>query len=274
MTEPVKAVHSWSLFRAMGRYVAPGSMPLGGLPERSSPETGGLGVLELPAALAEYGYRSTQLCHFYLPSRDAAFLAELRGAFDQAGVELECFLIDDGDLTDPDAGDEQEGWVSAWLDVAEQLGAARARVVAGKRAPSAGALDASAERLSRLAERHTDVRVVTENWHALLPDAAAVNGLLDRTEGRIGFLADLGNWSGPTKYAELAGVAGRAETCQAKCRTDEAGALQLDDYRASLQVLADAGYAGPLALVYDGPDPDEWGHLETEYATVAEVFAS
>ena len=274
MTEPMKAVHSWSLFRAMGRYVAPGSMPLGGLPERSSPGTGGLGVLELPAALAEHGYRSAQLCHFYLPSRDAAFLGDVRAAFDDAGVELECFLIDDGDLTDPDAGDEQEAWISRWLEVAEQLGAPRARVVAGKRPPTPATLDASAARLSRLADRHTDVRLVTENWHALLPDADSVNALLDRTDGRVGFLVDLGNWSGPTKYAELAAVAGRAETCQAKCRTDSSGALELTDYRASLQVLADADYAGPLALVYDGPDPDEWGHLETEYGVIGKVFAS
>ena len=55
-------------------------------------------------------------------------------------------------------------------------------------------------RLVQLAERHTDVRLVTENWHALLPHAAAVNELLDRTGGRVGFLIDLGNWSGPGKY--------------------------------------------------------------------------
>jgi sugar phosphate isomerase/epimerase len=249
-------------------------MPLGGLPEREQPEAGGMSVLELPAALAAHGYRSTQLCHFYLPNREAAFLGEVRSAFAEADVELECFLIDDGDLTDPDAGDDQEAWVSGWLDVAEQLGAVRARVDAGKRPPSVETLDASGARLSRLAERHTDVRLVTENWHALLPDAASVLGLLDRAEGRIGFLVDLGNWSGSSKYAELAAVAGRAETCQAKCRTGNSGQLELDDYRTSLQVLRDADYTGPLALVYDGPDPDEWGHLETEYAVVGEVFAS
>ena len=268
---PTKAVHSWSLFRAMGRYVAPGSMPGGAMPEVA--ETRGLRLLELPRELADHGFRSTQLCHFYLPTRDPGYLAELRSAFDAAEVELECFLIDDGDLTDPTAGEQQESWISDWLSVAEQLRAPRARVVAGKRAPTPELLAVSAQRLSSLADRHRGTRVVTENWHALLPDAAAVNELLDRAEGRVGFLVDLGNWSGPDKYAQLALVAERAETCQAKCRTDADGNLQADDYRAALQVLRDAEYAGPLALVYDGSDPDEWAKLEEEYALVCNVFA-
>ncbi|GAA3605195.1 TIM barrel protein [Microlunatus ginsengisoli] len=272
--KPVKAVHTWSLFRTMGRFVAPGSMPMGGLPERQHPEEGGLPLLELPAALAEHGYRSAQLCHFYLPTVEPGYLAELRDAFDRAGVQLECFLIDEGDLAHPDpaVSAAQQDWIAGWLDVAAALGAPRARVVAGKQPPSPGALDTSARGLSRLAERHTDVRIVTENWHALLPDAASVLGLLDRTEGRIGFLVDLGNWSGPTKYAELAAVAGRAETCQAKCRTEADDRLDLADYRSSLEVLRDAGYDGPLALVYDGPDSDEWANLEAEYALVDQVF--
>jgi sugar phosphate isomerase/epimerase len=215
-----------------------------------------------------------QLCHFYLPSRDPGYLAELRSAFEESGVALECFLIDDGNLTDPTAGEEQEAWISGWLSVAEQLQAPRARVVAGMHAPTSQLLATSARRLSSLADRHGGTRIVTENWHALLPDATSVNELLDRAGGRIGFLIDLGNWSGPDKYDQLAQVAARAETSQAKCRTDAEGNLQADDYRSALQVLRGVGYAGPLALVYDGNDPDEWAKLEEEYALVCDVFAS
>ena len=43
--QPDKAVHTWSLFRTMGRHVAAGSMPSGALPERAGD---GLTVLELP----------------------------------------------------------------------------------------------------------------------------------------------------------------------------------------------------------------------------------
>ena len=267
----IKALHSWSLFRTLGRRVAAGSMPSGAIPEGGHR---GLSLLELPAALAARDFSSVQLCHFYLTSRDPSYLAEVRSAMADAEVTLGCLLIDDGDLTDPNAGDEQEAWISGWLDVAEQLGTPAARVIAGKRPPTPELLADSARRLRRLAAGHPELRLLTENWHALLPDAASVLQLLELGEDEVGFLVDLGNWSGPTKYVELARVAARAETCQAKCRAGSDGDLDLDDYTRSLEVLRDGGYGGVLALVYDGPDDDEWANLEREFAVVQEVFGS
>ncbi|WP_091408631.1 sugar phosphate isomerase/epimerase family protein [Friedmanniella luteola] len=269
LSPATKALHTWSLFRTLDRYVAPGSMPLGGLPESPGPAPD---LLALPAELARHGYGSAQLCHFYLPRLDQPYLAEVRAAFAEAEVVLECLLVDDGDLADPVEGDAQRDWVSTWLTAAGDLGAVRARVVAGQQPPTEETLTASAGRLQQLADRHPEVRLVTENWHALLPDAAAVTGLLDRTGGQVGFLVDLGNWKGPDRHAQLAAVAGVAETCQAKVRTDADGRLDLAEYRTCLTILADAGYAGPLALVHDGPDPDEWGRLEDAHAVVRSVF--
>ncbi|MGJ6979164.1 sugar phosphate isomerase/epimerase family protein [Aestuariimicrobium soli] len=270
--KPAKSVHTWSLFRTMGRFVAPGSMPL----NRSLTEGGGggLDLLELPAALADHGFATAQLCHFYLPRLDDSYVDELRAAFAEAGVELEAFLIDDGDPAHPTEADAQVDWISGWVTIAERLGATRTRVCAGQQLPSPTTLAASAAGLVRLADRHGDTRIVTENWLALLPDAASVNGLLDRTEGRVGFLIDLGNWKGPGKYAELAAVAPRAETCQAKVTTNAAGEIDADDFRACLTVLNEANYTGPLALVHDGPDNDEWGKLDEAYALVSSAGQS
>jgi sugar phosphate isomerase/epimerase len=270
-TSPAKAVHSWSLFRTLGRYVAPGSMPSGALPEGGD---GGLPLLELPAELGRRGYGSVQLCHFYLSSREVSYLTDVRAAFDEAGVEIECLLIDDGDLTHPTHGAEQVAWISAWMDAAEHLAAPRVRVPAGKLPPSADTLQLSAGRLTQLAHEHPEVRLVTENWHALLPDAASVNTLLDLTGDRIGFLIDLGNWTGPDKYRELAAVAGRAETCQAKAATDATGAIDEHDYRSSLNVLRNANYTGPLAMVYAGADDDEWTKLDQIYSIIESTFAA
>ena len=196
MTHPTKAVHSWALHRTLGSYVAAGAMPMGGLPAGGG---GGLALLDLPAELARRGYGAFQLAHFYLPSTDPGYLADLRSALSEANVELECFLIDDGDPTDTTGSAPDEDWVSGWLDVAAALGAPRARVVAGKSEPTPLRLDASAGVLRRLADRHPELRVVTENWHALLPNADAVIALLERTEDRVGFLVDLGNWRGPSE---------------------------------------------------------------------------
>lgn len=269
MTTPAKALHSWSLFRTLGRFVAHGSMPSGGMPAGGG---GGLDLLALPAALAEHGFSSVQLCHFYLPRVDPDYLAELRTSFDAAGVDLECFLIDDGDLVHPSDAAAQLDWISRWIEVAEQLGVQRVRVPAGQQPPTPERIAASAAALLELADRHPSSRIVIENWLALTPDAASVNALLDQTHGRIGFLIDLGNWTGEGKYAELEAVAARAETCQAKVMTDQSGAIDADDYRRVLGILKAADYSGPLAMVHDGPDGDEWGKLDEAYGIVQEVW--
>lgn len=237
---------------------------------------GSLDLLELPAALRQRGYDTVQICHFHLPSQDASYLAELRSALSDAEITLDAVLVDDGDLTHPTEADDQEKWIAGWLDTSAELGADRARVIAGKAAPTPERLTDSARRLSRLAAQ-ASVRVVTENWLGLLPSAMTVTSLLDQTDGNVGFLIDLGNWTGATKYAELTAVAGRAETCHAKCAfappaSGGPAVPDAEDYRACLHLLKDAGFTGPLALIYDGPDDDEWAALEQEKEIVRSVF--
>ncbi|MDQ4044421.1 MAG: TIM barrel protein [Chloroflexota bacterium] len=230
----------------------------------------GLSLLDLPAALRTHGYETLQLVHFHVPSRDQSYVEKLRAALAESGVTLDAVLIDDGDLTAPDA-DAAEAWIGDWIGTASAFGARRARVVAGKAAPTPESIRESARRLTRLAASHPDIRVVIENWWGMLPDADAVLALLEATGDSVGLLVDLGNWSGPDKYEQLARIAPLAETCHAKCRFSESGPDR-EDFRRSLQVLSQAGFEGPLALIYDGPDDDEWGCLDIEFGIVNEVF--
>ncbi len=266
-----RAVSTWSLHRTLGRFTGPNSAFTGGRFIDAEPSPDRLSLLELPAVLQQRGYGAVQICHFHLPSRSPAYLGELRAALNDSGVELEALLIDDGDLTSPEAADDAEAWIGGWLETATALGARRARVCAGRSAPTAGTLRASAERLVRLAESHPGVRIVTENWMELLPDADAVLTLLDATGESVGLLIDLGNWSGPGKYRELARIAPLAETCHAKCRFTD-GVPDRGDFQKSLQVLKESGYDGPLALIYDGRGDDEWTALDTEFEIVRSVF--
>lgn len=266
----MKAVSTWSLHRTLGSYVEPSSLIRMSIPTGSGD---GLPLLELPAELARHGFDTVQIVHFHLPSREPSYLGELRSALESSGVTLDALLVDDGDLTDADDAAEQEAWISGWVDVASALGARRARVIAGRSAPSPATLEAAAAGLLRLARRHTDIRIVTENWLELLPDAASTQDLFSRTGDEVGFLIDLGNWKGAGKYDELAAVAARAETCHAKAHHSPADGLDADDYRRTLGILHKAGFDGPLALVYDGQDTDEWRWLDAEHAIVGEVFA-
>lgn len=267
-----KTVSTWSLHRTLGNDVAEDSSieggPLMDLPARQ----GGMTLLELIPELATRGFGALHLCHFHLASRDDAYLAEVKQALADHGVHLEMLLIDDGDLMNDDV-DRQMAWYDGWLTVAEKLGAERARVCAGRQAPTPERLRLSGDRMALLAGQHPSVRLVTENWMEATPDAASVNTVLDAAGGAAGLLIDLGNWAAPAKYDELAEIAGRAESCHAKCVFDDNGP-DADDFRRCLVILKDAGYDGLLALIYDGPDDDEWAGLEKEAALLAEVFGA
>jgi sugar phosphate isomerase/epimerase len=221
-----------------------------------------LDLLDLPGELATRGYDVVQLCHFHLPSRDAAYLTELCASLADAHVTLDALLIDSGDLVHPTDADEHEAWIAGWLEDAGTLGATRGRVIAGQADPTPELLQQSARRLRRLAAG-SPVRVVTENWMALLPTATHVHQLLEATAGDIGLLVDLANWTGPDRDAQLASIAALAETSHAKCTVKADGSLDTDDFRRALSAVTAGGFAGPLCLVYDAADPDEWEGLAT-----------
>jgi sugar phosphate isomerase/epimerase len=270
-----RAVSTWSLHRTLGRFVADDPVPEGDAGFTPSGPVDGVALLDLPEMLAERGYHTVQICQFHVPHRDRGYLEELKGALTTHGITLDAVLVDAGDLVHDEFADAHESWIAQWLDDAAVLGAAKARVIAGQQPPSPQRLADSGRRLRRLAAG-TDLRVVTENWMALLPSPAEVHRVLEVAEGEVGLLIDLGNWTGPGKYDQLASIAPLAETCHAKCHTvpDQEASLDTEDYRRSLQVLADAGFSGPLALVYDGPDDDEWGRLDAEHQIVTTVFSA
>ncbi|GAA2099027.1 TIM barrel protein [Microlunatus panaciterrae] len=265
------AVSTWSLHRTLGSYyLDTPADPRDGVAEARWGEPR-LSLLELPDELRRRGYDTLQICHFHLPSRDQSYLDELRSALAQAGIRLDAVLIDDGDLTHPTEADAHETWVGEWLDTATALGADRARVIAGMATPTPDRLSESAQRLARLAAGHPGIRVVTENWMDLLPSSVEVHELLQQTGEQVGLLLDLGNWRGATKYTHLASVSALAETCHAKCGFSATGP-DAEDFRHCLELLRAADYAGPLALIYDGPDDDEWAMLEREKEIVQSVF--
>lgn len=269
-TLPQRAVSTWSLHRTLGQYIAEDSAVGGGpfMPQNADADPNAL--MNLIPELATRGYQALQICHFHLESREPDYLRKVRAELEKHGVTLDALLIDAGDLSATDI-EPQLAWYDSWLDAAVQLGAKRARLCAGRSEPTEALLQRSGQLLARLAQNHPDVRIVTENWMEMIPNAEALLTVLEAAGDDVGLLIDLGNWAKPGKYEQLALIADRAETCHAKCAFTDQGPDD-EDFRRALGTLKHVGYTGPLALIYDGPDPDEWGGLDAEWAIVQDVF--
>jgi sugar phosphate isomerase/epimerase len=232
-------------------------------------------LLELPARIAAAGIHTLEICHFHVPSREAADLKQLRSTMEEAEVELWSFLIDGGDIAHPDYHERDTAWAEGWLDVAAQLGAKNARVSGGKQPPSAEAIARSERNLAQLsaAAQKRGLRLMTENWQSLLSTPDIVLTMLDKLDGEVGLCADFGNWQGAQKYDDLAQIFPRAESCHTKAHFSAPGQMDRADFVQCLELTRAANFAGPYTLIYDGPGNDEFAGLRLEQEVVAPYLA-
>jgi sugar phosphate isomerase/epimerase len=259
------AVSTWSLHRLLGT-VYPHDLATSEIgPETLTYGAGDESLLGLPSVLANHGYHRLEIVSFHLRSRDPIYLGELRDQLKVSNVRLQTLLIDAGDISHPEHGARDQKWIAGWIEIANELGAENARIIAGKQKPTRDALDRSVKALTALADGNagSPVRLVTENWFDLLAEPAHVHFLLDKLDGRIGLLGDFGNWGGPNKYSDLKSIFGRAELCHAKASFID-GDLDEADYGACVRLAEEAGYKGPYTLIFDSEIPGEWHGLATE----------
>ena len=182
-------------------------------------------------------------------------------------------LIDDGDLTNAPTLERDRAWIARWIEAAAVLGAENARVIAGKSMATAETLSMAVAGLSEMVAlgQKRDVRIVTENWHDLLATPVEVHHVLDHVPG-LGFMADTGNWSGLSKYDDLASIFARADLCHAKAGFSDGLVLDEADFAACLLAAEQAGYDGPMTLIF-ADDGDEWHGLEIERQFVKQFVA-
>lgn len=259
------AVSTWSLHRLLGATY-PHDLTTDAVSDGE--DTYGEGeesLLGLPSVLANHGYQRLEIVSFHLRSRDPVYLGELRDQLKVSGVTLQTLLIDAGDMTDPLVGERDTRWIAGWLEVANELGAENARVIAGKQPTSTEALERSVLGFRHLlsANAGSSVKIVTENWFGLLSTPEAVHVLLDQLDGQVGLLADFGNWTGPDKYADLKSIFPRASLCHAKANFTS-GQLDEADYGLCIAAAEEAGYTGPYTLIFDADHPHEWSGLAEE----------
>lgn len=223
-------------------------------------------LLELPAILAQKGFRAVEIGHFHILDTSEEYLQQLRYAIDQAGIRFYALLLDYGDISSSDATRSIADieWMKRWIDIASIAGAERVRIIGGQAEPTdKEALARSADALRQLCSYADSrgVKVVTENFRPLTSVAENCLALLEACGERLGLITDFGNFAGDNKLAELVKIIRHSESIHAKAITDDQGFPDAEEFQLCLNLVKAAGYEGPIVLIYDGPH-DMWEGIE------------
>ena len=226
----------------------------------------GTPLVDVPAHMAQHGITTLEVCHFHLPSTDAAYIQRLRAAVEAAGVELYSMLIDGGDIVAPDPAQRAADMelTQSWIDIASALGAQQVRVAAGRQPVTPDVIQTSAQNLRTCAQYASTrgLRTITENWLITSEQPGDLLAILDGCNGTVGLCADTGNAEAtPDKYATLEQLLPRASSVHFKARYQPDGTVNKDDARHCVALMEQAGFDGVVTLIYDRKH-DEWGGIE------------
>ncbi len=260
------SVSTWALNRQLGplrwtRWDPATQRPVC-VPE-DRPRT--LALTALPARLAAMGLQACELGHFHLPAIAEitdAYAAEVRAAFDSAGITLWSLLVDYGDLSsaDPRRSEADRRYIAEWVRTASRLGARHVRVVAGEGSPDdPAAVDRAVTALGALADLGAEVgvRILTENFRRLCSTAEVCVAICERLPGRVHLTADFGNFPRPSRLASLTTIFPYARSAHAKAELSPDGTPDAADFWRLLDIGAANGFDGAYTVVYEGPD-DQW----------------
>ena len=265
------SVSSWALNRHLGplhwtKWDPRAHTPVTMVEDR--PRT--LPLTNLPARLAAMGLQACELGHFHLPALETIRnddAAEIRQAFERAGVVLWSLLVDYGDISaaDPQRRDADRAYIAGWVRLAARLGARHVRVVAGEGSPyDEAAIDRAVAALDELATlgRSLDVGILTENFRRLASTPEVCTQICMRLQGRVELTADFGNFPKATRAAALAQILPFARSVHAKPDLDAQGNLDTDGFDALLDLVADTHFSGAYTVVYEGPQ-DQWVGIQS-----------
>ena len=215
-------------------------------------ETPSIDLLDVPAAAAAHGFHSFDLSVYHLPCIERGYLADLRSAFAEAGVELFQLLIDTGDVDSADLAEREAGiaHIKRWMEIAVELGATGVRYVPGDGEPRPETIRASGDAFRELFDFAEDLglKPATENYRRFNLKADDLLAVLEGSERDYGLVADFGNARGPDKYETLEAIMPRATSIHAWAEVDDAGDLISEDFRRCLMIARDNGFDGPIML--------------------------
>ena len=232
-------------------------------------------LLDLPRACKELGVDTIELVSTFFISQHARYLNQVRAAVEEQGLTIRNIAVDQGDIANPDAATRRTDIeaLKQWFYVARAIGSEAIRVNSGAASPTdQDALDRIVEGYRELAQEaaHTGIYLLIENHGGASADPRNIRLFLERVDSPwFRACPDTSNFTNDTWEEGMQIMAPSAFSAHIKVwdyspdgvqtRASRAGEPQTYDLKRSLQILKDAGYAGPLCI--------EGGASDTEAAS-------
>ncbi|GAF21567.1 hypothetical protein JCM19047_1252 [Bacillus sp. JCM 19047] len=219
---------------------------------------------ELPQVLSQEGFHALEVIHPHFSSTDSHYLQRVRAAFEKSSIQLFSILVDYGDLShkDPVRRSADQAFLKKWIDSAAEVGATCIRVIGGEARPD------DKESLKRVSHELTElaaygeqkgIGILTENFKSLT--STAENCLFLQNNSDIkGLITDFGNFSGQGKKNDIRKTLPYSKSIHVKALRNQDGTMNKAELEENLELVKQAKYAGPLTIVYDGPD-DMWAGI-------------
>ena len=240
-------------------------------------------LLELPAEVAAQGYDCFDLSMLHLPSVERAYLADVRAAFEDAGVEIFQLLIDTGEIGSPDPQESSAGIAHTkfWIERAAELGASGVRYVPGDSEPTPETMRATADAFRELFDFAFErgLKPATENYRIFTNKALNMLQLVELSERDYGWIADSGNPRDSGEQETFAKLLPGATSIHAWAPPTEDGRADLVAFRRYMTMSRAAGFDGPVMLhgAYQMDNfawaPDLWSGVDQMRDEVLAVFA-
>ncbi|MCR2806386.1 sugar phosphate isomerase/epimerase family protein [Paenibacillus soyae] len=270
------SISSWSLHRCLGplRWTVwdESSQSQGSATEAQPSE---FSLLELPAIAASRGLSCLELCHFHFPSRDDAYLRQLKQAFAEAGVIFHTLLVDYGDISSPDPVRRESDfrYLKEWVDAAAIAGASAVRIVAGEQSPDdAASISRGTQALLELSEYAAgkQVRIVTENFRSLTSTVSSWKAVMEGAGPSISTIVDFGNLAKHEKEEGIRYGAPLAHSIHAKPEYEEDGSIREDRLLELLRMAGQANREAPVSIIFDR-EGDMWEGIERIKAVILKL---
>jgi hypothetical protein len=292
------ALSTWSLHEQLGprRLTKRDANGIKQPHEIPHPQT--MSLLDFIAqARPKVGVDQIELCAFHVPSREPAYIAQLKGALRENRLGVISMPIDAGNISVAD-----EGWregdlaeIEEWMELAADLGAKYVRSNASSyvaRDEALAPLDVTIASYSRLADYASKrgMQMTIENHGGLTTDPEVIVKIVEAVgPKRIKVCLDTGGFPPvagrqgnpipPTDldpeplYKDLARIAPYTGIIHAKTVWFDAQGKHLAfDAHKTLRIVKDTGFDGPVSIEYGG-GVDEWTNAQRTKRIIEEVFA-